>query len=561
MNRRPPFSLACLMVALVPCLARTADDRAPAPIEVYEWSVWVGNPARTSLNVPKVYRNAMPPAVGTSRPVVEGKELDRQFAVAPISVVQAFGDPTDDVDFDLQVKKGTTLAHWPGGTERSNGVRWFKSNLSAQPPAGIAPGYVADNHWFQTLRRFDSALYFKHENRAERFLAYDVEAKVPVPIKLRGGPDEYTLVNLTEHKLVDVAIIAPAEGGGYRVGWLDALPTAVPKDPEKEAKEKAEKEAKEKTKDQPEVKAKAADAVFEAADAEAKAAKDKEPPKPEAKPLPAEGDANIRARVDQALNRPVEITIDKAPRKDYIALIAGQARLRYETDDVTLTKADIDLGQPMSLKTGSVAARDALAEILGSVGLTYRVGEDGGLFITTAARLSAETSKKAIIEGPPVKLTLGQPIKPDDPSFAATTRDAYARRLVAREMRADVVKTYLDQYAPVLFQPDGLIVIAHLSREAIDEAVVLDVFPTPKKLVRSAAVVVHGIDPRLQDQARGLIAKLGDVAPKARDDAEFKLFELGAVAVPVLEDALKDKDIEIVYRAERVLMKLNHPVP
>ena len=47
----------------------------------------------------------------------------------------------------------------------------------------------------------------------------------------------------------------------------------------------------------------------------------------------------------------------------------------------------------------------------------------------------------------------------------------------------------------------------------------------------------------------------------AREAAETRLFEMGPVAVPVLEDALSNKDIEIVFRAERVLLKLGRAVP
>ena len=101
--------------------------------------------------------------------------------------------------------------------------------------------------------------------------------------------------------------------------------------------------------------------------------------------------------------------------------------------------------KPMSLKAGQIAARDALAEVLGSVGLSYRITEDATLFITTAARLASETGKKAVIEGPPIKLTLGQPVKPGDPSFRELTRDAYARRLAlagdAGRSRADRTST------------------------------------------------------------------------------------------------------------------------
>ncbi len=55
--------------------------------------------------------------------------------------------------------------------------------------------------------------------------------------------------------------------------------------------------------------------------------------------------------------------------------------------------------------------------------------------------------------------------------------------------------------------------------------------------------------------------QLGDESPKARDQAEAQLFALGPVAVPALEDALISKDVEIVFRAERLLLRLNRSVP
>lgn len=544
--------------------ARVADGRTEAPIEVYDWSVWVGSPSQSTLNTSRVYRNGMPVTVGTSRPKVEEAELAKKFAVAPVSLVQVFGEPTKDVDIDLRVKKGTLLAHWPQGSERTGRLQWFKSDLLKAPPAGIAPGYLQENHWFASLRNEGPTLFVKHETRVERFLAYDAEVAMPIPVKIRGGPDEYTLQNLTGQRLLDVAVIAPVEGG-YRVGWLDALPTAVPPEkPVDDLTKAKEKEKKEKEKEKPEAKAKAAEAVLEAAEAEAKAAKDKDKDKakPEAKPLPAEGDADIRARVDQVLNRQVTVNVDGVPRKEILSLVAGQARFRYEVDDPTLAKADVDLNKSMSLKAGQLAARDALAEVLGGVGLSYRVTEDGTLFITTAARLAEEANKKGVvIEGPPVKLTLSKLMKASDASYREMTRDAYARRLAGQGMRKEVIQTYLDQYAEPLFEPDGLIVLAHLSRDAIDEVVLLDVFPAPRKFVRTAAVVSHGVDPRLQDRARDLVKQLGDAAPKVREAAETKLFEMGPVAVPALEDALKDKDVEVVFRSERLLMRLNRPVP
>ena len=540
------------------CLAARADDERPQPpVEVYDWSVWVGSPSQVSLNSPRTYRNAMPGTVGTSRPKLEGKELTDRFPIAPISVVQFFGEPYHDIDIDLRVKKGTILAHWPPGTERAGRLQWFKSDLVKSPAAGVPLGFLPEGHWLSKLRRVDSALYHQRESRAERFLAYDTELTLPIPVKIRGGPDEYTLQNLTGFRLLDVAVIAPTENG-FRVGWLDELPSAAPEG-SGEAADKAKDEEKKKNAKKKTDREKAED-VFTRAETDSK--KDKDKDKDEPKPLPAEADANVKARMDQILNRPVTVNVEQAPRKNVLDLVAGQARLRYELDEKTLVKADVDLGKSMTLNAAGVAARDALAEVLGTVGLSYRVTEDGTLFVTTAARLAADSGKKgAVIEGPPVKLTLSQPLKPSNPSYRELTRDSYARRLARQGLREEVLQTLLDQYAEPLFAPDGLIVLAHLTRDAIDEVVLLDVFPEPKKVVRTALVVLHGVDPRLQDRARALVQKLGDDLPRVREAAEAQLFELGPVTVPVLEDALRNHDLEIVFRAERLLLRLNRQVP
>jgi hypothetical protein len=439
------------------------------------------------------------------------------------------------------VKQGTFLSHWPASNERGSRLQWFKSDLSKTPPTQIPPSYLPENHWFQKLRDADGALYLKYESHFERFIAYDSELSLAMPVKIRGGPDEYTLQNLTGHRLLDVAVVVPTPAG-FRVAWLDELPTAAP-EKKKEDPAQAKKSDKEK-----------ADAFFKEGE---KKKNDDEPP-----PLPAEGDSNVKARVDQQLNRPVVVNVEKAPRREVLDLITGQVRLRYELDDRTLAKADINLAQTTSMNAPNIAARDALADLLGNLGLSYRVADDGRLFITTAARLAEEASKKGtVIEGPPVKLTMPPPMKASNPSYVEVTRHALSRRMAGQGQRDDVAQTLLSQYGKNLFEPGELIILVHLSRVAIDDAVVLDVFPPPKKLVRTALLVIHGVDPRLQDRARALVQELGDQSPRVRETAESRLAEMGPVALPALEDALINKDVEIVFRAERLLLKMNRPVP
>ncbi len=518
--------------------AQGANDKAQSPIDVYEWSLWVGNPAQPSLNAARVYKNALPSVVGTSRPKIEEKDVAGRFPIAPLSVVQFFGEPCRDIDIDVRMKKGTLLAHWPPSTERGGRLQWFGSDLLAEPPADIPPSYLPETHWLHKLRTFQPALVLKHESHFDRFLAYDTELALPVPLRIRGGPDEYTLQNLTGHRLRDLAIITPT-GAGFRVGWLDELPTASAEKP---------------TEPTPKKTAAKLESVFDEPES-----KPKEEPIPS---LPPEGDANVKARVDQLLNRPITVAVEQAPRREVIDLIMGEARLRYELDDRTLAKAEVNLGQPMSAKAAETAARDVLADVLGELGLSYRVTSEGKLFITTAARLADEVGKKGgVIEGPPVKLLMSQPLKAADPSYREETRATLARRLAGQGLREDVVRFILSEFGPSLFEPTELIILVHMSRESIDEAVLLDVFPPPRKLVRTALLVVHGVDPRLQDHARTLVQELGAESSKARDAAEAKLQTMGAAAVPVLEEALSEKDVEIVFRAERLLLRLNRAVP
>ena len=145
------------------------------------------------------------------------------------------------------------------------GSRWFKSDLtagSAAPPTSTAK--LSSGHPLagEAARERSPPCFLKYESHFERFIAYDPELTIAVPVKLRGGPDEFTLQNLTNRRLLDVAVIAPTDSG-FRVGWLDELPTAVP-----EKKGRAGSEEAGRSQGQGRGSRKRRDAVFE--DAEAK---------------------------------------------------------------------------------------------------------------------------------------------------------------------------------------------------------------------------------------------------------------------------------------------------
>ena len=185
---------------------------------------------RRSRSTPsRIYRNAMPAVVGTSRPEARrtrswpASSRSRRSRSSSSSASRAATSTSTSGR-----RRGRSSPTGRRATERAGRVQWFKSDLTKAPPAGVplglSPGRPTGS---RSSARIEPALYLKHESQAERFLAYDTELTIPVPLKIRGGPDEYTLQNLTGHRLLDVAVIAPTDNG-YRVGWLDELPSAAP---------------------------------------------------------------------------------------------------------------------------------------------------------------------------------------------------------------------------------------------------------------------------------------------------------------------------------------------
>ena len=161
-------------------------------------------------------------------PSLKTRSWPAKFPIAPISVVQFFGEPSRDVDVDLRAKKGSLLSHWPASKELAGRLQWFKSDLTAKPPAGIPQSYLPGTHWLAKLRENKAALFLKYESHFERFIAYDAELTITVPLKMRGGPDEYTLQNLTNRRLLDVAVIAPTKAGSASAGST-SCPRPLPK--------------------------------------------------------------------------------------------------------------------------------------------------------------------------------------------------------------------------------------------------------------------------------------------------------------------------------------------
>ena len=120
-----------------------------------------------------------------------------------------------------------------------------------------------------------------------------------------------------------------------------------------------------------------------------------------------------------------------------------------------------------------------------------------------------------------------------------------------------VIASVLEKHA---LDPRRLTVVYRLDPADMDRLLPLEVTPSPRKLVRVGLVVVRNLDPGIANDVDRLIAELGDEDWSKRESAHKQLTEIGPAAKGKLEAALKHKDLEIVWRAERLLQVLS-PAP
>lgn len=142
---------------------------------------------------------------------------------------------------------------------------------------------------------------------------------------------------------------------------------------------------------------------------------------------------------------------------------------------------------------------------------------------------------------------------------------AFQQELVAAGLTTQEAELAASMATEGLFNSDELVVLYRLPPEIMEEKVPLIFYPSALRTVRVPLVLVRNLDPRISDEVRDLVLKLGAEAYPEREAAEKRLRELGRLAVPALKEALASTDVEIAYRAERILLAQNEsidlPVP
>lgn len=155
------------------------------------------------------------------------------------------------------------------------------------------------------------------------------------------------------------------------------------------------------------------------------------------------------------------------------------------------------------------------------------------------------------------KIALAPQPAPDAAQVLSPWRDHLAQQGLP-PADVDTILAILARHA---LDKDNLTAVYRMGPAELDALIKLEVIPEPRKVTRVALVIVRNIDPALVEQLDALIAQLGDDDWNKREAAQKKLAQVGGLAKPKLEAALSHKDLEVVWRAERLLAALAAPTP
>ena len=218
-------------------LATAVPVRADAPkgdFEVHDLTLWIVDNASPQANARASCASPFPASITSARGE-RSSAVERKFA--PLGLLTFHGRPATDLDVDLRIKSGSFLSHLLSAETMPNRLRWAGSPgvaLVEKLEDETELMLVEDDSWIRKARGGD-ALFVRRGARSERFLAYDAELNLATPVRLQGGPDKFTIANVSGGTLHDV-LVARGTPEGPRVAWIDVLPKTEQAKPAKPAK-------------------------------------------------------------------------------------------------------------------------------------------------------------------------------------------------------------------------------------------------------------------------------------------------------------------------------------
>lgn len=462
-----------------------AQDEEVGKFEVHEWSFWGIDSTQDLANALDQYASAMPGPVETER-----TRVPKDHKAAPLAVMTFHGEPSADLEVEVQIPTGRVLANWPPARRKNNRIRWLELQQSAQPFEGVRTAPVDSTHWFERARALES-LYLRSGSRGERFLTYDIELPLSVPLRLEGGPDVYRVVNLSAWELSDVVISVPTPEG-RRIGRVSTVPASAAAPP-----------------------------------GVGQPPQNGTPAVPPRGAAPgAAGQAGGAPPVDVP---PANAQAAETPAIDVPAELQPQEASPQPPPAADQAAKPGDAGQPQGPPSAPVAAPGSAA----------------------ANQTAAEPPGIEVVMSPPL---------PDDAGELAAMRAQLVESLIAAGLTPGEAELAISLVAESVLQSSELVVLVRLPQAAADEKLPLVFYPRATKTVRVPLLLVRKVDPRIKDEVQQLVAQLGSMVYAEREAADKRLRELGRLAVPALKECLTSPDLEVVFRAERMLLALNESI-
>jgi hypothetical protein len=179
----------------------------------------------------------------------------------------------------------------------------------------------------------------------------------------------------------------------------------------------------------------------------------------------------------------------------------------------------------------------------------------------TATTGPSATSQASAAAPPAAKNSAKVTLDGSSSTQAAEVLGSWKERLMGDGLPAtdaDLIIRILGKYA---LDPKRLTAVYELDAAQMDQLLPLEILPEPSKTVRVGLVVLRDADPGVAGEIDELVTQLGDDEWTKRDAAYQALAKLGKAAKSQLEKAQNSKDMEVVWRAERLLEAMNGATP
>lgn len=178
--------------------------------------------------------------------------------------------------------------------------------------------------------------------------------------------------------------------------------------------------------------------------------------------------------------------------------------------------------------------------------------------LPTLAKTSAKPSTKPKAVAPAAKKVpaVEVPFSENASQSQASILSIWEKKLVELGLGKPEIIHVLNILRQHAFRKDQATVVYCMDEGYLDKILPIEITPFPDVTRRIAIVILLDADPALQKRIDQLILQLGNTDWEQREAAQKKLEEYGKAAQNQLQKASKNKDLEIVFRAEQILSKL-----